>query len=85
MGELVNNQALANLVSLGMTYVISCVLMNRLLNPLAGFGVAAVQGIFSGRWSLLGIIVLSLFMRENTAGVAAGQTTASRSGAEKMA
>ncbi len=53
VGELVYNQVLANLISLGITYVVSCILGSKLLNPLAGFGVAAVQGFFSGVWSLL--------------------------------
>ena len=52
IGELFYAQLLGNLVSLALTYIWACVLAGRLLNPLAGFGVAAVQALFSAAWSV---------------------------------
>ncbi len=53
VGEIVYSQVLADLVSLAMTYILACVLAMKLLNPLAGFGVAAVQGLFCAVWTLM--------------------------------
>ena len=43
VGDLLYGQTLANLISLGLTYLLACVLARKLINPLAGFGCAAVQ------------------------------------------
>ena len=52
VGELFYGQTLANLISLAITYILACVLARRLLNPLAGFGCAAVQALFSAAWTV---------------------------------
>lgn len=52
VGELFYGQTLANLISLAITYILACVLARRLLNPLAGFGCAAVQALFSVGWTI---------------------------------
>ena len=52
VGELFYGQTLANLISLAITYILACVLARRLLNPLAGFGCAAVQALFSAGWTI---------------------------------
>ena len=52
VGELFYGQTLANLISLAITYILACVLARRLLNPLAGFGCAVVQGLFSAAWTV---------------------------------
>lgn len=51
-GELFYGQTLANLVSLGMPYILACALARRLLNPMAGFGVALAQAAYSAVWTL---------------------------------
>ena len=52
VGELFYGQTLANLISLAITYILACVLARKLLNPLAGFGCAAVQALFSAGWTI---------------------------------
>ena len=52
VGELFYGQTLANLISLAITYILACVLARRLINPLAGFGCAAVQALFSAAWTV---------------------------------
>ena len=52
VGELLYGQALANLISLAITYILACALARKLLNPLAGFGCAAVQALFSAGWTI---------------------------------
>ena len=52
VGELLYGQALANLISLAITYILACALARKLLNPLAGFGCAAVQALFSVGWTV---------------------------------
>ena len=53
VGDLLYGQTLANLISLGLTYLLACVLARKLINPLAGFGCAAVQALFSAGWTIL--------------------------------
>ena len=52
VGDLLYGQTLANLISLGLTYLLACVLARKLINPLAGFGCAAVQALFSAGWTI---------------------------------
>lgn len=52
VGDLFYGQMLSNLISLGLTYLMACVLARKLINPLAGFGCAAVQALFSAVWSI---------------------------------
>lgn len=52
VGDLLYGQTLANLISLGLTYLLACALARRLINPLAGFGCAAVQALFSAGWTV---------------------------------
>ena len=52
VGELFYGQTLANLISLAITYILACVLARKLINPLAGFGCAAVQALFSAAWTV---------------------------------
>ncbi len=52
VGELFYGQTLANLISLAITYILACALARRLINPLAGFGCAAVQALFSAGWTI---------------------------------
>ena len=52
VGDLFYGQMLSNLISLGLTYLLACALMQKLLNPLAGFGCAAVQAFFSIGWTI---------------------------------
>ncbi len=52
VGELLYGQALANLISLAITYILACALARKVLNPLAGFGCAAVQALFSAGWTV---------------------------------
>ena len=52
VGELLYGQALANLISLAITYILACALARKLLNPLAGFGCAAIQALFSVGWTV---------------------------------
>ena len=52
VGELLYGQVLANLISLAITYILACALARKLLNPLAGFGCAAVQALFSAGWTV---------------------------------
>ena len=52
VGDLLYGQTLANLISLGLTYLLACALARRLINPLAGFGCAAVQALFSAGWTI---------------------------------
>ena len=52
VGDLLYGQTLANLISLGLTYLLACVLARKLINPLAGFGCAAVQAFFSAGWTI---------------------------------
>ena len=52
VGELLYGQALANLISLAITYILACALARKLLNPLAGFGCAAIQALFSAGWTV---------------------------------
>jgi hypothetical protein len=49
VGDLFYGQVLSNLISLGLTYLLACALARRLINPLAGFGCAAVQALLSAR------------------------------------
>lgn len=50
VGELVFGNTLANLLSLGITYVLACAIAHRIINPLAGFGLAAVQLVLTFGW-----------------------------------
>ena len=52
VGDLFYGQVLSNLISLGLTYLLACALARRLINPLAGFGCAAVQALFSAGWTI---------------------------------
>ena len=52
VGELFYGQMLSNLISLGLTYLLACALTRKVLNPLAGFGCAAVQALFSACWTI---------------------------------
>ncbi len=52
IGELLYSQILANLVSLGITYVFVCILARGLINPVAGIGIAVAQTVFSIIWVL---------------------------------
>ena len=52
VGDLFYGQVLSNLISLGLTYLLACALARRLINPLAGFGCAAVQALFSAGWTV---------------------------------
>ena len=52
VGDLFYGQVLSNLISLGLTYLLACALARRLFNPLAGFGCAAVQALFSAGWTI---------------------------------
>ena len=52
VGDLFYGQVLSNLISLGLTYLLACALARRLINPLAGFGCAAVQAFFSAGWTI---------------------------------
>lgn len=51
VGEIVYGQVLANLLSLGITYIMACALARRLLSPMGGFGVAMLQTAFTGIWT----------------------------------
>lgn len=48
----VYSQFIANLVSWGITYVVVCVLMQKLINPLMGFGYLALQLVVSAVWAV---------------------------------
>ena len=52
VGELLYGQVLANLISLAITYILACALARKVLNPLAGFGCAAVQALFNAGWTV---------------------------------
>ena len=52
VGDLFYGQVLSNLISLGLTYLLACALARRLINPLAGFGCAAVQALFNAGWTV---------------------------------
>ena len=52
VGDLFYGQTLANLSSLGLTYLLACVLARKLINPLAGFGCAAVQALLGVVWTV---------------------------------
>ena len=52
VGDLFYGQTLANLISLGLTYLLACALARKLINPLVGFGCAAVQALFSVGWTV---------------------------------
>ena len=52
VGDLFYGQTLANLISLGLTYLLACVLARKLINPLAGFGCAAVQALLGVVWTV---------------------------------
>ena len=52
VGDLFYGQTLANLISLAITYILACVLARKPLNPLAGFGVAAIQALLSAVWTV---------------------------------
>ena len=52
VGDLFYGQVLSNLISLGLTYLLACALARRLINPLAGFGCAAVQALFCAGWTV---------------------------------
>ena len=53
VSDLIYSQTIANLVGLAVTYVLASVLAHRILNPLAGFGVAVIQALFSASWTIL--------------------------------
>lgn len=52
VSDLFYGQTLANLLSLFITYVLVCVLARKLINPLAGIGVAGVQALFCAGWTI---------------------------------
>ena len=52
VGDLLYGQMLANLISLAITYILACVLVRKLINPLAGICCAVVQTIFSAGWTI---------------------------------
>ena len=52
VGDLFYGQTLANLISLGLTYLLACALARKLVNPLAGFCCAAVQALFCAGWTV---------------------------------
>ena len=52
VGDLFYGQTLANLISLGLTYLLTCALARKLVNPLAGFCCAAVQALFCAGWTV---------------------------------
>lgn len=52
VGDLFYGQTLANLISLGLTYLLACALARKLINPLVGFGCAAVQALFCAGWTV---------------------------------
>lgn len=52
IGELLHGQLFANLMSWGITYVLACIMAQRLLNPLMGFGCLAVQLIIGVPWTI---------------------------------
>lgn len=53
VGDLCYSQIIGNLVSWGVTYVIACVMAQKLLNPLMGFAAFAVQCVITGVWIIL--------------------------------
>lgn len=53
VGDLISGQVIGNLISWGIVYVIACVMAQKLLNPLMGFGAAAVQTGITVVWLVL--------------------------------
>ncbi len=51
--DLVYSQIIGNLVSWGITYILACVMAQRLLNPLMGGVACLIQSIFTSVWIVL--------------------------------
>lgn len=65
-GELFLSQVLANILSWGITYVMLCVMAQRLVNPLAGFGAFALQCLISAVLiKIMGVVYYSMNKTKN--------------------